>query len=96
MDTTNTALLSTNVVLSGTNWNYTATVKSTAGSQAVVGGSFTSVGGTLQNRIARLNVDGSLDTAFIGGSGRTSPFARWRRGPMGAWLWVANFRRCPA
>ena len=73
MDTTNTALLSTNVVLSGTNWNYTATVKSTAGSQAVVGGAFTLVGGTLESRIARLNVDGSLDPAFVAGSGPDKP-----------------------
>jgi uncharacterized delta-60 repeat protein len=73
MDTTNTALLATNVVLSGTNWNYTATVKSTAGSQAMVGGAFTSVGGTLQNRIARVNTDGTLDTTFAPGSGPDAP-----------------------
>jgi uncharacterized delta-60 repeat protein len=30
----------------------------------LVGGSFTSMGGQLRNRIARLNVDGSIDTGF--------------------------------
>ena len=83
MDTTNTALLATNVVLSGTNWNYTAKVTSTAGSQAIIGGAFTAVGGTLQNRIARLNVDGSLDHDVWHGF-RTGQ-ARPRAGGAGGW-----------
>jgi uncharacterized delta-60 repeat protein len=35
----------------------------------VVGGGFTTYNGTTRNRIARLNLDGSLDTAFDPGSG---------------------------
>jgi uncharacterized delta-60 repeat protein len=36
--------------------------------KVVIGGDFTSVGGQSRNRIARLNADGSLDTAFNPGS----------------------------
>lgn len=35
-----------------------------ADGKAIVGGSFTSIGGTTRNYIARLNTDGSLDTGF--------------------------------
>src|SRR5262249_53995685 len=35
----------------------------------VIAGSFTNINGTLQNRIARLNDDGSLDLTFNPGSG---------------------------
>lgn len=39
----------------------------------VIGGSFTSVNGTARNRLARLNSDGTLDTAFLAsGSGADS------------------------
>ncbi|MEQ1748674.1 MAG: choice-of-anchor D domain-containing protein, partial [Prosthecobacter sp.] len=37
----------------------------------LVGGSFTTVGGVTRNRIARLNVDGSLDTGFDPGANST-------------------------
>jgi uncharacterized delta-60 repeat protein len=35
--------------------------------QILAGGNFTQVGGTVENSIARLNADGSLDTAFLNG-----------------------------
>jgi uncharacterized delta-60 repeat protein/prepilin-type N-terminal cleavage/methylation domain-containing protein len=35
--------------------------------KVIIGGAFTSVGGTTRNRIARLNADGSLDTTFGNG-----------------------------
>jgi len=35
----------------------------------IIGGSFTSYNGTTRNRIARLNIDGSLDTLFNPGNG---------------------------
>ena len=38
----------------------------------LVGGAFTSYNGTTQNRIARLNTDGSLDTSFVTGTGFNS------------------------
>ncbi|MBM4223966.1 MAG: hypothetical protein FJ167_04070, partial [Gammaproteobacteria bacterium] len=38
----------------------------------VIGGDFTSVGGTLRSRVARLLVDGSIDTGFNPGSGANS------------------------
>jgi len=37
--------------------------------QIIIGGGFTSYNGTLRNRIARINVDGSLDATFNPGSG---------------------------
>src|SRR5690606_21835283 len=37
--------------------------------KVLVGGSFTSYNGQAQNRIARLNTDGSLDTSFEIGTG---------------------------
>lgn len=37
--------------------------------KTIVGGSFTTVQGTLRNRIARLNVDGSVDAGFDPGTG---------------------------
>jgi uncharacterized delta-60 repeat protein len=40
--------------------------------KVVVGGTFTGVNGVTQNRIARLNGDGSLDTTFNSGSGANS------------------------
>ncbi|RAR46229.1 MopE-related protein, partial [Flavobacterium lacus] len=38
----------------------------------IIGGEFTSFNGTPQNRIARLNTDGSLDTTFNPGAGASS------------------------
>jgi len=35
----------------------------------IIGGQFTAYNGTTRNRVARLNADGSLDTAFDPGSG---------------------------
>ncbi|HEY0606007.1 MAG TPA: delta-60 repeat domain-containing protein [Herpetosiphonaceae bacterium] len=40
--------------------------------KVLLGGAFTSVGGTARNRIARLNADGSLDTSFTPGTGANS------------------------
>jgi len=37
--------------------------------KVLIGGAFTSYNGTLRNRIARLNTDGSLDTSFNPGTG---------------------------
>jgi uncharacterized delta-60 repeat protein len=39
----------------------------------IIGGQFTSYNGTAQNRIARLNSDGSLDRSFNSGIGTNSP-----------------------
>lgn len=39
----------------------------------VIGGSFTSVSGTLRNNIARLNADGSLDAGFDPGTAANNP-----------------------
>ncbi len=44
--------------------------------KVVIGGSFSSVNGTPRNRIARLNTDGTLDTAFLNnGSGANGSFS---------------------
>ncbi|HEY0737772.1 MAG TPA: delta-60 repeat domain-containing protein [Herpetosiphonaceae bacterium] len=40
--------------------------------KVLLGGAFTSVGGTARNRIARLNADGSLDISFNPGTGANS------------------------
>ena len=40
-----------------------------ADGKILIGGSFTSIGGTARNRIARLNADGTLDAAFDPGTG---------------------------
>jgi hypothetical protein len=39
----------------------------------VIGGAFTSYGGTSRNGVARLNADGSLDTSFNPGTGTNGP-----------------------
>ncbi len=49
--------------------NAVTAVKLQSDGKVLIGGSFTSVNGTARNRIARLNVDGSLDTTFNIGSG---------------------------
>ena len=41
--------------------------------KVLIGGFFTTINGTPRNRIARLNVDGSLDTGFDPGTGANSP-----------------------
>lgn len=41
--------------------------------KVLVGGSFTSINGTIRNRIARLNANGSLDTSFNPSTGANSP-----------------------
>src|SRR5262249_21395201 len=51
--------------ISGANGSVNAVVVQGDG-KVVIGGSFTSVNGTARNRIARLNVDGSLDANFLG------------------------------
>ena len=54
----------------GTNWNYNASVQATTAFQLIIGGNFTSVGGVAgQDRIARLNADGSVDATFDPGNG---------------------------
>ncbi|HZF01516.1 MAG TPA: Calx-beta domain-containing protein [Methylomirabilota bacterium] len=55
--------------LPGTNWNYTATVASTAGSPIYIGGNFMNVGSSSFSGIAKLNADGSLDASFNPGLG---------------------------
>jgi uncharacterized delta-60 repeat protein len=47
-------------------------VKLQSDGKIIIGGSFTSFNGTSINRIARLNVDGSVDTTFNVGSGTDS------------------------
>lgn len=50
-----------------------STVAIQADGKILIGGNFTSVNGTARNRIARLNADGTLDTAFLAaGSGADS------------------------
>ena len=56
-------------VLSGTNWNYTATFTTTIGSSVYIGGDFMNVGGYGFSGIARLNSNGSLDPSFNPGLG---------------------------
>lgn len=51
------------------NWVYTLTVLRTG--QLVIGGDFTAYNGTSAGRIARLNLNGTLDTTFATGSGFT-------------------------
>lgn len=48
--------------------NINAVVEQTDG-KVIVGGNFTTIGGVARNRIARLNPDGGVDTAFNPGSG---------------------------
>jgi uncharacterized delta-60 repeat protein len=46
--------------------------------KVLIGGDFTSFNGTSRNRIARLNSDGTLDTAFLGtGSGANDQVFAW-------------------
>ena len=49
--------------------NFINAVAVTPGNQIVIGGQFTSYNGGVAGNIARLNVDGSLDTTFNPGSG---------------------------
>jgi uncharacterized delta-60 repeat protein/uncharacterized repeat protein (TIGR01451 family) len=44
-----------------------------ADGKVLIGGDFAAVNGTLRNRIARLNVDGSLDATFNPGTGMSAP-----------------------
>ena len=53
---------------SGAN-NFINAVALTPGSQIVIGGGFTSFNGTQRNGVARLNINGSLDTTFNPGLG---------------------------
>lgn len=55
----------------GANSNVLAVAMQSDG-KVLIGGAFTSVGGTARNRIARLNVDGSHDTGFNPGTGANS------------------------
>ncbi|MEZ4103575.1 MAG: delta-60 repeat domain-containing protein [Candidatus Paceibacterota bacterium] len=49
--------------------NYGFKVALQSDGKVVVGGAFTTVGGTSRNRIARLNTNGTLDTSFAPGTG---------------------------
>ncbi|MFC4818317.1 MULTISPECIES: T9SS type A sorting domain-containing protein [unclassified Flavobacterium] len=49
--------------------NAIQTVVLLADSKILIGGSFTTFNGTSVNRVARLNIDGSLDSTFIVGTG---------------------------
>jgi uncharacterized delta-60 repeat protein len=51
---------------SGANGDVSAVAIQSDG-RILIGGNFTSINGTARNRIARLNSDGTLDTAFLGG-----------------------------
>jgi uncharacterized delta-60 repeat protein len=54
----------------GTGFDYMVqTIAIQADGKIIVGGDFTSYNGTAINRIARLNVDGSIDTSFNPGTG---------------------------
>ena len=55
--------------LPGTNWNYTATAATSAGSSIYIGGNFINVGSYGFSGIAELNADGTLDTSFNPGIG---------------------------
>lgn len=46
-----------------------ATVIQVNDGKVIIGGSFTTYNGTVSNRIARLNTNGSLDNSFVSGSG---------------------------
>jgi uncharacterized delta-60 repeat protein len=57
----------------GTGANFTVqTTSIQSDGKVIIGGVFTSYNGTSQNRIARLNSDGSLDTTFDVGTGANS------------------------
>ena len=56
---------------SGANYQLFTTAVQADG-KIIIGGYFTAVNGTLRNRIARLNADGSHDTGFKPGSGANS------------------------
>jgi len=57
--------------ISGTNSRVLCTAIQPDG-KIIIGGSFTKYNGELSNKIARLNIDGTLDTSFITGSGFTT------------------------
>ncbi|MFO1487033.1 MAG: Calx-beta domain-containing protein [Verrucomicrobiota bacterium] len=59
-----------------TTWGANATVRSVLAqtdSRILIGGFFTNVNSTILRRIARLNLDGSLDSSFNPGSGANNP-----------------------
>ncbi|MBW8051254.1 MAG: T9SS type A sorting domain-containing protein, partial [Cytophagales bacterium] len=51
-------------------WVYTTSIQSDG--KIIIGGQFTSYNGTVRNRIARLNTDGTLDSTFTVGTGASS------------------------
>ena len=57
----------------------------------IIGGDFTSVGGSLRSRIARLLADGSLDTSFSVGSGANSSINALVLQPDGKTIVGGNF-----
>jgi hypothetical protein len=63
---------------SGAN-DFISAVALTPGNQIVIGGGFTSYNGSQRNGIARLNLDGSLDTGFNPGWARMGMLKRWQR-----------------
>jgi uncharacterized delta-60 repeat protein len=59
--------------------------------KVLIGGSFTSVGGTARNRIARLNADGTLDLSFNPGASGTGTVRTLMLQPDGKVLIGGNF-----
>lgn len=59
----------------------------------IIIGSFTSYNGTSRNRIARVNVDGSLDTSFDPGTGANNTVSGVALQPDGKVLIAGNFNR---
>ncbi|AZA53382.1 T9SS type A sorting domain-containing protein [Chryseobacterium sp. G0201] len=58
----------------GTGFNDTVyTIALQSDGKIVVGGNFTSYNDIAQNRIVRLNIDGSIDTSFVMGDGFSTP-----------------------
>jgi len=63
-----------------------------SGGKVLVGGSFTSVAGTVRQRIARLNSDGTLDTSFDPGAGPDAAVRSIAVQPDGNILISGDFR----
>lgn len=59
--------------LFGTVWDYSLDISPDADQRPIIGGNFTTVNGTNRNYIARLNLNGSLDTSFNPGTGADGP-----------------------
>ena len=68
---------------------FTAVVQ--ADGKIIIGGSFTTIGTTTVNRLARLNPNGSLDTTFNTGTGPDSTVRKVYQLPDGKFLIVGDF-----